>query len=237
MRFAIIWFPVILIMNSGDPAEAAAYKIGTAIVFGAMTLIPFHKQTMLSIEGTGATAFLESIATSAILFSGLGAVLLIGLAEPLTRHLFKADFHRLSEYMPSLGLFLILQCLVDIVLVRMISAKRDYLLVVSCLASVVCGMVGLLYIQPRWYPALCAGVFCLMFVCLPHRSSLGPDIFRGAFASIMSAGTAYFVGGLRGMAVGIGLLAFSLGADRRLRQCAVRGILYFTSPRGTEFGV
>jgi O-antigen/teichoic acid export membrane protein len=234
LRIAIIWVPVILFANAGGAVDAATYKIAASIAFGALAFVPFNKQTMISVDGIAPPAFIATIASVAILLTGLGAVLLIGIAEPLTRFLYGADFVRLAEYLPALGPFLVLQTVVDIALVGLISTKKDKLTFALCLTSVVVATTALAFLDARWYPALCAGLFCALFAAIMPKVFYRPTFFRGLVASTTAVSAAYVIDGWMGLATGLGVLAFALVLDAGLRECVVRFAFHLAPLRKTE---
>jgi hypothetical protein len=233
LRLAIIWIPVILFVDASRAADAAAYKIATSIAFGALAFVPFHKQTMLSVDGVAPAAFLSAIAPVAILVAGAGALFLIGLAEPITQVLYPSDFGRLAVFLPALGPFLVLQVIVDIALVTLISTHFDRLALVLCISATLVSMGALIVVDPLWYPTLSTGVFCAIVAVARPSFFSGTLILRGAAASLGAVGSAYVVGGWTGLLAGGALFVFALIVDSGLRQVVVYAALHFLRARRT----
>lgn len=230
LRIAIIWIPVILFANAGSAVDAATYKIATSIAFGALALVPFNKQTMVSM-GNAPTGFAKTVASIAILVAGLGGVLLIGIAEPFTHILYVADYSRLAQFLPAIGPFLVLQIVVDIVLVELISKKKDKLILALCLTAVLIATIALAFLEPRWYPVFCAGLFCALFAVTTPQFFSGQLVSRGIAASLVAVFAAFFIAGWLGLTAGLVTLALALLIDAELRGVAVSAALHLFPAR------
>lgn len=232
LRIATIWIPVIWFANAGNAVDAAVYKIATSIAFGALAFVPFNKQTMLSM-GNAPTGFIRAIAPAAILVASLGGVLLIGIAEPFTHILYAADYSRLALFLPVIGLFVVLQTLVDIIQVELLLKKKDKLILALCLTVVLIATIALTFLEPRWYPLFCAGLFCALFALTTPQFFSGQLVSRGIAASLVAVFTAYFIAGWSGMAAGLVTLALALLIDAELRGAAVSAALHLLPVRKT----
>lgn len=234
LRLTIIWMPVILFASSGSAADAASYKIATAVAFGALSFVPFHKQTMLSLDGMAPGSLIDSVVPLAVVVAGVGAVTLIGLAETLTGLMYSDEYYALARYLIALGPFLLFQTVVDIAIVELVSARRDITISMLCFVAAAVATLALTWTEWRWYPPLCAGAFILAYLLLDKWQAFGVLVYRSVGVGLLGIAVATVVSGRLGMISGFCMIAAALVIDRELRRSVLRGARYVLSSRRVE---
>ena len=201
---------------------------------GADEYVQLIVGAMVSLENAPAD-FTKTMASAAMLVAGLGGVLLIGIAEPFTRFFYAADYSPLAQFLPVIGFFLVLQILVDTALVELILKKMDRLILILCLAVILISPLTLAFLDARWYPVFCAGLFCVLFAMSIPKLFIGQVILRGIVASLVAVFIAYFIEGWLGISLGFVTFFLALVIDANLRRAIIDLIFHFLPVHKTSF--
>lgn len=228
MRIAIVWLPVMVLAGRSDVAGSAAYKIGLAMALGVCALVPFHRQTMLSLEGHADRQRVTELAAGALLLAAVGAVALAWLAGPVTRHLYQSDLAVMAKFLPAFGSFVVLQVFADVVLVRMMARDDNAGLMWSCGAALVVAVTVSQTSWPAWLPTLTLSAFlAVALIRQPMPELLLPA--RAAACGVLLALAAAALPPTSAIALAVPVLAMALVAvDAGLRRAVLRLVTTFT---------
>jgi O-antigen/teichoic acid export membrane protein len=217
MRIVLTWLPVIVLTARQDLGAATSYKIGLSLTLGVLALVPFHKQTMLSLEGHGAPTHTMQLAAAAVLVATGGAVLLIGLAEPLTSLLYRPDFAALAQFLPGFALFVVLQVITDVLTVRLMWAHADRTLLAACMLAAVAAIAAMQASPLRWVPALTVATFIVAALALRREILLIAGLaLRAGAIGVGACVVAVLLGRGLGLAVALLIVGLALMVHRPL---------------------
>jgi hypothetical protein len=112
------------------------------------------KQTMLSLDGRTDTGQAVRLAAGAVLVATVGAMLLVAMAQLLTTLLYKVELSFMVRYLPTFGVFIVLQVMTDVMFVRLMSEHADRALMRSCGAAITVSGVAMVVAPSQCVPVL-----------------------------------------------------------------------------------
>lgn len=225
MRIAIIWLPVLVLAANGKSVDSAAYKIGMSFGLGICALVPFHRQTMLSLDDHNGPLKTAQLAAGAIQIATICAAAMILFAEPIVEILYRVEFNAIVHYLHVFGFFVVLQVLTDVLLVRLISMRADRTLVTSCGISIAAAAYFSHSNYPlEWLPALTLAIFVISACLLQRRLLGGSLVLRSAAVGIVCVAAVVFVTGWVGILGVIASYAVVLMHQTQLRMAMGRSV-------------
>jgi hypothetical protein len=177
--------------------------------------MPFHKQTMLSLESTGdRKSITMELGISAVLLTATTAVMVIALAGPITAFLYAKEYAELVHYLTAFAAFGVVQMTADVLLVRLVAGNANRTLLGACLAAIAAAIVGMEIAPLRWVPELSAAAFIAVTLAICRQYVRGKELLlRTAMIGAGACLSAVYLGESLGNAVGAtgGLLIMATG--------------------------
>lgn len=219
MRTAIVWFPVLVLAARQDPAMSVAYKIGLSLALGVCALVPYHRQTMLSLDGRSDAQAASRLAAGAVLLAAVGAMVLGLMARPVAALLYSNDLMAIGQLLPAFGSFVVLQVVSDVVLVRLLAQHDHNTLLFACGLAIASAATVAAFGPMPWLPAITLMVF-LAAVLL--RRGVLPELslpLRAAVPGLLSAvASTWPASSLAGGGLALLVLVSALVLDGSLRS-------------------
>ena len=217
MRTAIVWFPVLLLAARGDLPDSAAYKIGLSLALAVCALVPYHRQTMLSLDGHTDAQAGGQLAAGAVLLAAGGALGLVFLAQPVTALFYSRELGVIASFLPAFGTFVVLQVLTDVVLVRLMALHDDRTLLWACGAAIGAASISAALAPTAWLPTLTLLAF--LGVVLARRGLQAEWVLpvRAAACGVAAALAAALLPTWFGAGASAALVIGTLALDRSLR--------------------
>ena len=218
MRTAIVWLPVLVLAGLGEPTASAAYKIGLALALGVCALVPYHRQTMLSLDGRDGAAMHQQLAAGALLLASMGALALSIFSGPLTALLYGKELAMIADLLPALASFIVLQVLTDVILVHLMARHADRTVLWACGLAIATACLAAALVSPRWLPSLTLGTFVTVALIRQRLLAALALPLRAAALGLLVALAAVAMPAPWGHLAATALLIGALGLDRALRD-------------------
>jgi hypothetical protein len=163
MRLTVMWLPVLVLIAGNYLADSGSYKIALSLAMGVVAIVPYHKQTVLSLSH-GDKLLIDQLAAGALFTSAVGAQFLIILAEPVTKVLYSSDYSGIAGMLPVFSLVIVLQVLADVMLVQLSRSYADKVLLRSSAIAVAIAAIALVFVNYVWLPALTLASFIVCVI-------------------------------------------------------------------------
>lgn len=185
MRLMFTWMPVLVLANLQDVEAASSYKIGLSLALGVCALVPYHKQTMISLMNGPRAKDGALYAAGALVLAAVGGVVLVAASALVVPILFRPEFARIEEFLPAFACFIVLQVFVDILLVKYVPGGRARELSISCVVAVMLSLAAMHVVPLHWVPAVTlAGFATAVLIVRRHGSDLALPI-RAAVGGVV----------------------------------------------------
>ena len=217
MRTAIVWFPVLLLAARDDLASSAAYKIGLSLALAVCALVPYHRQTMLSLDGHTDAKAASQLAAGAVLLATGGALVLVFLARPMTALLYSRELGVIASFLPAVGTFVVLQVLTDVLLVRLMALHDDRTLLWACGAAIGAAGAAAVLAPTAWLPSLTLLAFLGMALARRGMQAEWVLPLRAAAVGVVAALAAALLPLWLGAGASAALVIGTLAMDSSLR--------------------
>ncbi len=218
MRTAIVWIPVMLLAARGDLAASAAYKIGLSLALAVCAIVPYHRQTMLSLDGRTDAKASRQLAAGAVLLAACGALGLVFLARPMTELFYGRELGAIASFLPAFGTFVVLQVLSDVVLVRLMALHDDRTLLWACGAAILAASAAAVLAPTAWLPTLTLLAFLGVTLARQGWRSEWALPMRAAACGVAATLAATLLPGWPGAGASAVLAIAALAIDRNLRS-------------------
>jgi hypothetical protein len=192
MRLAVIWLPVIALSVQDNAIESATYKVAISIIFGGLSLVPFSRPTMLSIDEGAHRDATNHMRAMSVVIATIGVFFATGLATPFTEHFMSSEYSLLKALLPLVAPYLLLQVLMDIVIVHLLATYQDRLLFYLGLASIssataICTLASIPF---HFMPIFIGSLFLALSIT---QSQLRELLFQDGQAACLAAAAAAFL--------------------------------------------
>lgn len=195
LRVAMVSLPVLALTSRGQAADAASYKIATAMIIGALAFVPFSKQAALSVGMKSELDAVQSMEPLAVFISGVGAILLAAFAPLFTSLLFPSgQFKPLATWLSILSPLLVLQAVGDILLVELIRLRKEWTAFVAVVAALAVGGCAMAVWGASNFALTSASVFCMAALIATKAVRSRPLLLIGAIVATISASMASYPG-------------------------------------------
>lgn len=224
VRISLIWIPVLALGARVDPAGSGSYKIGMSLAFGVLALVPFHKQTAMSIDRDDDWYRRDQRACFAVVLAAVGALILGGLGSAVFNTLLRREFSVATTSLRAFGVFVVLQILSDILFVRLLMGGATRSLALGACGAVAGVFLSQAALPIHWVPV--SAVACYLGVVLlhggwPSKMSLA---LRSAGWGLVSTITSAMWPNFAGLGTAIAVLGGACWLDRSIRT-ALRELL------------